>query len=328
MAKLSNKKIVDLINTIKYNAEEFNPECNCFDKIFYEDKNFFKYAVYKNGNVLQYGSDDFKSDKEIVTIATTSNSQALQYATDELKADKEFIAFIVKTNPYAFEFASEELKNDKEFVLELAKYSKQVFAYASDEVIANIDFLEFFSPSSLSVLLEYRYNAIKTNRKLLLEILKVNGYFLKLLSDEDKNDIEIVQIALKDNKFAYQYISKDLKKNKKLLLLALEDGGEILEYAIDSFKADREVAELAVSKHGGNFALLSDELKHDKILIKLALRSRSQIPDAIEAIPRILLEDREFAKELLYIEPDIFDKLSDNLKNDLEFKLIYKLGGL
>ena len=108
MAKLSNKKIIDLVNELKYGNEDFfNPEEGNFDDVFYEDKKFFIYALLKNGNILKYASDEFKADKELVKIAVNSDTEA-------------------------FKFASEDLQSDRDYILELAEYNEDLVVYVPE----------------------------------------------------------------------------------------------------------------------------------------------------------------------------------------------------
>lgn len=306
MAKLSNKKILDLLESIKWDADEFDPENGKFDEVFYTDRNFFKYALMTNGGVLQYASDEFKSDKDLIKLAyeADGSSSALRYASDELKSDKDFI-------------------------LELVQIAgTHVISDASDALF-DMEFINLFDPKDLDFLIEDRFDLIKENKPLVLNILSSNGYSFRYLPDDWKNDFEVAKAACEHNSNAYEHISDELKGNRELLLAAISQqfgsAGEALMHASDELKADRDIAKIAVRSYGASLCCLSDTLKNDKEIIKLALYSRSQLSEALPCIPDELLSDREFAKELMCIEGDIYDYLDDSLKKEDEFKLLKKI---
>ena len=301
MAKLSNKKITDLLESIKWSSGDFDPENGNFDEVFYTDKNFFKYALITNGDVLRYGSDEFKSDKELIKMAVISSTSAL-------------------------EFISDELKSDKEFILELLQLTDiSILSYVPDSLLKDKDFISLFNPKDLSFLLEDKFDLIKGNRELVLNILTSNGYYLRYLPDEWKNDFEAAKIACTNNANAFDEVSDELKANKEVLLAAISRDGKALERASDELKADREIAKIAVKSYGAAICCLPDTLKNDKEIIKLALLSRTQLNDAMPCFPKDLLADREFAKELLCIEADIFPYIDVSFQKDAEFKLLKKI---
>ena len=56
-----------------------------------KDKEVVIEAVKKDGNALQFASEELQNDKDVVIVATKQNAIAIQYASDELQEDEEFM---------------------------------------------------------------------------------------------------------------------------------------------------------------------------------------------------------------------------------------------
>ncbi|MDF1878412.1 DUF4116 domain-containing protein [Sulfurimonas sp. SAG-AH-194-C20] len=298
MAKPSNKKIVDALTNIRWDADFFDPKNGNFDSIYYSDKTLFTYALLVNGDVLQYASDEFKADAEMVGVAISSSISS-------------------------FAYIDEKFKHDKEFILKHCDYN--VLEYLPDEILLDKKFLMNYDVEDLAVLLETKPHLYKDDREFILKILQNNGNALRHLSADMQNDFEMAKASVLNNSHAYQHIGNKLKDNEELLKLAIKWNGDILEYAIDKFKQDKEIAKIAVSNNASAICFLPKEFQSDKELISLALGSRMNVSDAMLSINKEVFKDREFSKRLMYINEAIFDYFDSELQKDTEFKLIKKI---
>lgn len=83
------------------------------DKSLFEDREFMKELITKNGFALQYMPEEFKDDKEIVLIALRESAGfALKYASKRLRADREVVYQAVKKYIRPLDYASKELQDE------------------------------------------------------------------------------------------------------------------------------------------------------------------------------------------------------------------------
>ena len=83
------------------------------------------------------------------------------------------------------------------------------------------------------------------DREALLDILALDGYYLKNFPPELKNDREIVLEAVKNNGEALKYASEQLKNDKEIVLEAVRKFGGALQYASEQLQEDPEIQKVS-----------------------------------------------------------------------------------
>ena len=184
-------------------------------------------AVKQYGSALDYASENLKNDKEVVLAAVKQNGNALEYASENLKSNKEVVLAAVKQIGDALEYASENLKNDKEVILAAVKQNGDALFYASKE--------------------------LQADKQLVLEVFKSKGEFfnwhvLDHVSENLKNDKEVVLAAVKQSGYALEYASENLKNDKEVVLAAVKTDSDAIGYASKKLQADKDVIKAAKSK--------------------------------------------------------------------------------
>lgn len=84
----------------------------------------------------------------------------------------------------------------------------------------------------------------------MLEVVAKNGYRLAFLDDASKNDPEIVQIAVDNEPYAFQFASKELKNNKDFALYVLKKNGLLITEINETLLQDFDVINTAVRSKG------------------------------------------------------------------------------
>ena len=100
--------------------------------------------------------------------------------------------------------------------------------------------------------------------------VKKNGYELKFVSDELKNDKEIVLVAVTEYGVALEYASDTLRNDREVVLAAVRQDGDALVHASDELKNDREIVLAAVHQNGWALQYASEELRNDKEIVLAA----------------------------------------------------------
>merc|ERR1712139_334522 len=73
---------------------------------------------------------------------------------------------------------------------------------------------------------------------------------LKYMSEEVRNEKQIVMQACHQDGLALQYASEILRNDEKVVMAAIRQNGRALQFASDSLKRSRELAQAAVQNDG------------------------------------------------------------------------------
>jgi hypothetical protein len=187
-------------------------DCGCVYKMcplaVKNDREIVLAAVSKHGKDLVYVSDEFRHDREVVLRAVANDESetgvALRCASIDLRGDREIVLAAVSKHGHSLQYASKELKNDREIGLR---------AMANDR--SNRQYYTFLQCSK----------ELRANREFALVGVTKCGRSLRFVSDELKNDREIVltAIANDDTQFgvAFDTCSLRLRQDPDFVLEAL-----------------------------------------------------------------------------------------------------------
>jgi hypothetical protein len=260
---------------------------------FTKDKKVVLAAVTNNGLALEFADDSFKSDEDVVfTSSTSSNStmhNGLKYASPELRNNKNFIITILQVNGLLLEKVSEEFQNDKDVVLAAIKNNYFAFNYASYDLRNDRDFILPLVQRNGSRFLLFASNNLLSDRLFVLASVINNGKALLYVSDELRNDKELVFLAM-NNYDIFSQLSSEITSDRDITLEAVNLNGCNLEYTSNKNKRDPEIV-IAAIKNGGSLRFAHKNLRGNK----------------------------DFIKEVFEIDPTILEDISVKLKSDKYF---------
>ena len=185
---------------------------------------------------LQVASEELKRDRDFVLEAVKQNCNAIKYASEELKNDREIVLEAVKQNSRVLKYISEKLRNDRKFILEVVKNG--IIPSSLPNKYHDDDEIMFESIKNLAILLKKHYISLvindkrpfaqyyetviqsglahrglnmsrkyTSNRESMLEIVKQCGWAYVLVSDNLKNDGEIIYEAIKQDESIKDYLN-------------------------------------------------------------------------------------------------------------------------
>ena len=183
---------------------------------------------------LMFLSDSLRSNKKVVLEAVKNNVCALFEASEELQNDYEVFLEALKSDyEYVCE-VTDNLKTEKELVLKALKSDyepqndKSFFYDLPKELLSDIDFAmdllkicPWFGddPTSWPTFI-YLSDSLQSNKKVVLEAVKNNGYALEFTSEEFRADRQVVLEAVKQAGEALEYASEALQNDPELIALA------------------------------------------------------------------------------------------------------------
>lgn len=115
------------------------------------------------------------------------------------------------------------------------------------------------------------FSDLRSNRDLMLNLVKENSLLLQHADVHLKNDAEFVREAVKHNGMALLHASEDLKKDRETVLLAVSQRGLALQFASPALREDPEIVSIAVSQNGLALAFATGKARKDPEIVKTAL---------------------------------------------------------
>ena len=106
------------------------------------------------------------------------------------------------------------------------------------------------------------------DKEFIIELLNVNGLYLKYASRWLKSNVEIVSLAVRLNGLALEFVDETLKDNKEIVLLAVNSNGIALKFASPGLSLDKEVVLTALKSNKEAFACVGNKLKNDEDILK------------------------------------------------------------
>ena len=254
-------------NALKYASDELR-----------NDKEVVLAAVKNWGDALKYASDELKNDKEVVLEAVKTGS-ALYHASEALRNDKDIVLEAICCDAYNFLYASEALRNNQDIIIQFLKHFRgdladEQFAFITLKKFQNNKTLmhlakennpEFLSTLNYAIkqheegvindikewgagVLEDNYeyltepnrNEMFSNKEFVMKALKVDINVYKYVSEELKNDIDVISETLR-NEYYDEDLDKKLLTNEAILLEIIRKDFNIITYLDDNIvEAHRE----------------------------------------------------------------------------------------
>lgn len=272
---------------------EFLPELiNQFSADFYlsmsknirSDAEVMSLVVSKDPYAFQYAESNIKSNYEIVKKAVSLNGTMLEYASSELQNNEEIVSIAIGLNNDKsigkyhdgnnLKYASDRFKKDKKFVLyavkSMEKNSIEIYGYFLNDVdVMNIVISRFpyvIEDAQIEV------DNIDIAKKLLDE----NWWYFRYLSNNLKNNDEIVALALNKNFLNIYNCNSRILNNIEFIKIPFnntyesfsekclrndKDVQKTFNKIISNFKNDIELAKYILKKDANYFKLFNPYLK-------------------------------------------------------------------
>lgn len=304
-----------------------------------------------DSDALEYANPEFCNDREIILKSILSGKHTLAYASDNIKDDYEIVLAAVKNWPQEFIYASENLRNNREILTEVFQSemlcTETILAYLNDAlrddrqiVLAAIK----HDPSDLIYVSErlrrdpeiisaardhedeYVYvthlinNELCNDRDVALNAIANNQYSLEMLSDDLRDNKEIVMAAVKnaDGPFwdtsHFGCASERLRNDYEVAFEAVKNDYSAFRYMSDKFRNTYEIALAAVGYYYNSELLFaSDELRNNREIV-LAYCSRT-------AYNKIYADDYEIVLKSVSSNGQSIKYASDRLRADREIVL-------
>ena len=217
-------------------------------------------AVINCGSTLEYAYN-FQDDYGIVLAAVDNKGASLEFASEELQNNFYIVLTAVKNDGLAIEFASDELQNNIDIARAAITNNIDACDYIEYELghyIRNEKYCDTLSSASFDET---------------LKAVSIEGFSLKYVSDEYRNNKIIVNAAIENNCNAFKYASEELQNDYDFILPLINKNGLLLRIVKDKYKNNKIIVGAAVENNGRAIDYASQQLQHDPDIITISLMS-------------------------------------------------------
>lgn len=161
--------------------------------------------------------------------------------------------------------------NNIELIGKLIKDTPQIYFHISEEAQHNEDFINVIKFYTLTKE-EYDYQLPKflyDRKDVMLVFIMNNLNKFYLLSEDLKNDIEIVEKAILQDYKLLTYVGDKLKKNREMYLSLIKLDHNLLSLLPKEFKNDPEIAMIAIRKDIENIRLVNEDILPKEFVIEM-----------------------------------------------------------
>lgn len=343
-----NEKILNSIDDIFLLLEEEKP-IPIFESLpdHYKDDEEIMLGIIKDrandiGSLLFYCSDRLKSDADFVYEILEINEYNFSQASFDLQNDKEFVLkcielsrFLIEDAPehflddkdcaiaaikrkghHALQVISDRLKDDKDVAIAAINHQPDCYKFISERLQYDQDIVLLALQDD--GLMQFIPKIYRDNKKIMFDFFNTwhinpqSVQNLQYVSENLKNDSEIVMSAIQRDGANLQFAAKKFKQDKSLATLAIENFGS-LEFLSSKLRNDREIVLLALKNSGSELKFASNRLKNDKDIVAIACKSN------VQNIQYASLEIREEIgnnNPVKFIESQKFyEKLQEKIRN-------------
>ena len=320
-------KKLNLLST-EYDDYFKKPYCECYSVPIYifgviiecslsENKKIMDSVIKKDAILaLQYYSEDIIIDKNNIDFFSDM-LDAFCYIPDELKT-KEMVLLCIDSC----------LQQPKE---KAVISTSDLYDFPDDVVKSAISELYYNDKQKFNALLKIclppilRYLPSKNDDKeFVLELFKYNQKNLEFVSDNLKNDKEVVEVAVSACQSAYlfEFASDDLKDDKDFVLHLIDKTGfYYLRYISDRLKNDKDIILATVKANPDDIVRIPDKFKKDKEVILTAYKKNTEWYHVLDYADKETIYSDDFIEEIRKINPADAKKLEDKIK---EYKEEYE----
>jgi len=256
-----------------------------------DDRSFVLELASINGNILSKLSNDLKNDKEIVRLAMLQDYDTLEYASDRLRNDKEFIFSVLNEN-IKLQNENKEIMDSilKDFEDNFERNQESIDNYLAQRDKLYDELVEKFNIYNCGILHGVS-DVLKCDKEFVLDILKIDPWSVRSISETLKSDKNVMQIVFVSKPYLLEHCYSDKTMDRDFAIDAININPKVLSYVDISFRNDFEIVKLAVSKNGELLNFASDELKNNREIVSLAVRNS---PSALGFASNELKKDEEF----------------------------------
>lgn len=221
--------------------------------------------VKQDGRHFASLSDIHRANEKIAIAAISNYPPAYEFASFGLKMDRMLLALVLDMDGMMLKHAMSNYRNDKQMVRIAVRKAPAALQFASNRLQTDKEFK--LGPTSLRLASDKERN----DRNIVLVFVAERGMALEHASDELKADMEVVLTAVNQNGMAIVHADVRLQADLQVCKAALKTTPMCFEVLLPSMQTCQQVVLTAAGL--GAAKLILPEFLHDKEVVLAAIRN-------------------------------------------------------
>lgn len=281
------------------------------------DEELAQIALKRHGRAFSYLSKRLQNNKEIALLSL-NNGGSYYDLPEQLKDDRELTKIAISYNGHSLSYASDRLKDDKELVLLAFNNEANIYNDLSDKLKNDIEVIEGALHSKYKDGFRDMPDWVRNNKDYALLAVATGGN-LQYVSENLKDDFDVVSKAIKNYPFAIQHASDRLKDNKEIGLIIAGSYGSAFSDLSDNLKNVPEIVLQSLTNNPSIYIYLNDDFKNNREYALLASKSGSNL----KSMPLKFQDDKEIVMNALKDSHYSFEYCSNRLREDIDVLKVY-----
>jgi len=278
--------------------------------------------------IYQYLSDDLSKDTDIIFQAIKYNHTIIPTILNKYKmtdislTNDEFIMKALEYNSLSLQYLQNINYSYHEKILDICQKEEQAYRFIPYSFLLKNRNILLKLISNCNLYYRFDQNIIDKycddKEIILLFTKKTYLNILQHVSDNLRNDEEIILAVIKEKNSALQYIPEHFLNNKNFILKGVSVNKFLLERASYDIRNDKELMLKVVSENNNVFLSVSDNLRNDKQVVFAAVNKN---PESLAYVSNNIYNDRNFLLELIEQNYLVLKHVSDKFLDDRNFIL-------
>jgi hypothetical protein len=198
-------------------------------------RNLLLDALEQNGLLIRYINS---IDTEIVLTSLLNDSAPLEHLQEEYQNDLLVVMFALFNSGYSIKFASQHLKDNEALANISFNYSntpyRDTYSFISERLKADRD-LAILVSECFGLGIKYMSDNLRNDPEIVKNCLLNNGRAIQFVPDNFKEDLDIAMLAINQTKYAFDHISPNLKNNRDFIATLILNNPGIQTYIPEKY---------------------------------------------------------------------------------------------
>jgi hypothetical protein len=198
-------------------------------------RNLLLDALEQNGLLIRYINS---IDTEIVLTSLLNDSAPLEHLQEEYQNDLLVVMFALFNSGYSIKFASQHLKDNEALANISFNYSntpyRDTYSFISERLKADRD-LAILVSECFGLGIKYMSDNLRNDPEIVKNCLLNNGRAIQFVPDNFKEDLDMAMLAINQTKYAFDHISPNLKNNRDFIATLILNNPGIQTYIPEKY---------------------------------------------------------------------------------------------
>lgn len=241
-------------------------------------------------------SPELRADFEVAMMAVSRNGAALAHASEAMRSNNDIVRAACQNYPNALQWAAPTA------TLTVVAQEVQLLRRASAKLLSDpnfmLDVIERTAPSGEA--LDFVPPKLSNDSTFMKRAMKRNPDALAYISDELRDDVEVVLEAVTQKGVMLQYASERLRSNTRLVKAACKHTGGALKFGGLSCRKSRDIVIEAVRQDGTALKHADSLMQSNKGVCVAACKQNGR---ALQYASKLLKADKEVVMLAVENEP-------------------------